>query len=107
MRDFFVRLGDSIKNWAGSLIERISRLLVSLPTDKCLHYIAGLVISLPFAFLLPYSCRFLAAVPPVFAGLVKECIDLSRGGSFDWFDALATSLGGATVVLFALIPSIG
>lgn len=107
MRDFFVRLGGSIKTWIGSLIEHISRLLGTVPTDKCLHYIAGLVISLPFAFLLPYGCRFLAAVPPVFAGLVKECIDLSRGGSFDWFDALATSLGGATVVLFALIPSIG
>ena len=107
MKDFFVRIWSCIKNWIGSLIERISRLLVSIPTDKCLHYIAGLVISLPFVFLLPYGCRFLAVVPPVFAGLVKECIDLSRGGSFDWFDALATSLGGATVVLFALIPSIG
>jgi len=107
MKDFLCKLFRRILDWVLRIYDNFVASLCRIGIDKYLHYIAGIIIALPFAFLLPDGCRFLCFLPSAFAGLFKDALDLWRGERFDWFDVLATVLGGVTVALFSFIPSIG
>jgi hypothetical protein len=75
-------------------------MLGNLPSDKMLHFIAGLMITAFGAVVVP---RFapIAMTVAVVAGFAKELRDEIAYGGFDWKDLLATVLGG--VVMQVLI----
>lgn len=81
-------------------MKRILEKLCSIPSDKMLHFIAGMLIT---AFVAVITPRFapLAAVVAVIAGFAKEIRDEIAYGGVDWYDLLATVLGG--VVMQVLI----
>lgn len=74
-------------------------MLGSIPSDKMLHFIAGLMIT---AFVAVVTPRFapLAVTVAVIAGLAKELRDEIAYGGFDWNDLLATILGGVAMQVF-------
>lgn len=64
-----------------------------------LHFIAGLMITAFVAVIVP---RFapIAMTVAVVAGFAKEVRDEIVYGGFDWYDLLATVLGGVVMQVF-------
>ena len=78
-------------------------MLGSIPSDKMLHFIVGMLITAIAAVIVP---RFapIAMTVAVVAGFAKEIRDEIAYGGFDWDDLLATVLGGVVMqVLIFLI----
>lgn len=75
-------------------------MLGSIPSDKMLHFIVGMLITAIVAVIVP---RFtpIAMTVAVVAGFAKELRDEITYGGFDWYDLIATVLGG--VVMQVLI----
>lgn len=73
--------------------------LGSIPSDKMLHFIAGMLIT---AFVAVIAPRFapLAVTVAIVAGFAKEIYDEINYGGFDWKDLLATILGGVVMQVF-------
>lgn len=71
----------------------------SIPADKALHFIAGLIIAAITAICIPIISSF-AFVLSFFIGLVKEVFDLFVTDNFSDKDLLATSLGGIIMQVF-------
>ena len=106
MKNFLNRIFQAVLTWILRIYDSFVILLTRVGIDKYLHFIAGMLIALPVAFLCPQGTKFLCFIPALFAGLFKDALDLWRGHSFDWFDVLATALGGVVVALFSFIPPI-
>ena len=84
-------------------MKRLLNMLGSIPSDKMLHFIVGMLITAIVAVLVP---RFtpIAMTVAVVAGFAKELRDEITYGGFDWKDLLATVLGGVVMqVLIFLI----
>lgn len=75
-------------------------MLGSIPSDKMLHFIAGMLITAIVAVIVPRFTPIAMSVAVV-AGFAKELRDEITYGGFDWKDLLATVLGG--VVMQVLI----
>ena len=78
-------------------------MLGSIPSDKMLHFIVGMLITAIAAVIVP---RFapIAMTVAVVAGFAKELRDEIAYGGFDWKDLLATVIGGVVMqVLIFLI----
>ena len=84
-------------------MKRLLNLLGSIPSDKMLHFIAGMLITALVAVIVPRLSPIAMAVA-VIAGFAKEVRDEITYGGFDWYDLLATVLGGVVMqVLIFLI----
>lgn len=77
-------------------MKRLLKILGSIPSDKMLHFIAGMLITATIAVIVP---RFapIAMTVTVVAGFAKELRDEIAYGGFDWKDLLATVLGGVVM----------
>jgi predicted membrane protein len=76
------------------MIERTLSKLNSIPADKALHFIAGVIL---FAVAVPFIGPQYAFALAVIAGFVKELYDSLNKDNHtpDIWDALVTSAGGA------------
>ena len=81
-------------------MKRLLKILGSIPSDKMLHFIAGMLITATIAVIVSRFAPIAMSVA-VIAGFAKELRDEIAYGGFDWKDLLATVLGG--VVMQALI----
>lgn len=86
-------------------MKRLLEKLGSIPSDKMLHFIAGMMIT---AFVAVITPRFapLAVTVAVIAGFAKEVRDEIAYGGFDWRDLLATVTGGIIMQGFIWITQI-
>lgn len=75
-------------------------LLAKIGRDKLYHFIAGALVAAFFCITLGMKA---CIVPAIFAGFIKEFIDQWRYSGWDWFDLLATVLGGAVIQIFAIL----
>lgn len=79
--------------------------LDKIPQDKLLHFIAGAMTVALFALIKPFAAY--AWTMGVIAGIIKEWYDGGHGGSREFNDFLATSIGAfsmqAAVWLYLLI----
>ncbi len=74
-----------------NLKELLDKIFPSVPYDKKLHFLAGLLIALVMGFITdPITGVGLA----IAAGIFKECYDHYTYGVFDVKDMLVTWLGG-------------
>lgn len=83
--------------------DKIVKWLLSIPSDKRLHFVAGLIVSAFFAVALGMK---VCIIPAVFAGFFKEFFDAwtsKTGEGWDWGDLLATCLGGVLIQVFVLL----
>lgn len=77
--------------------------LLKIPSDKMLHFIAGMLGTAIVAVIVPRFAPIAMSVAVV-AGFAKELRDEITYGGFDWYDLLATVLGGVVMqVLIFLI----
>lgn len=76
--------------------------LAAIPTDKYLHFIAGMIIAAFFALVI-HNGRMWCIAPVVFMGVGKEIYDKIDYGRFDFVDLAYTVAGGLIIQIFALI----
>lgn len=77
-------------------MEKIFKWLGNIPSDKALHYIAGLIIVAVLATFFPTAADHVW-LGAVILGFGKEIYDLLTDGKFDFVDFGATVLGGLTI----------
>ncbi len=73
------------------ILKAIRNWLDKIPQDKLLHFIAGAMLTAVFAMIkpfAPYACSV-----GIIAGIVKEWYDGGHGGSREFYDFFATSVG--------------
>ena len=75
------------------MLKRIINILGTIPSDKMLHFIAGLMIVAVTAIVFPCAANY-AVVSAIIAGFFKEAIDEFDYGGWNWWDILATVIGG-------------
>lgn len=81
----------------------IKKIVKLLPHDKALHFIAGVVIGLLMNVLCwafgadVATTRLVVLIVVLMAGVAKDWYDYKSYGRFDWYDVLATVLGGVVV----------
>lgn len=80
--------------------DKIVRLILKVPYDKLLHFIAGLIVASFFAIVFDFKAPILAAA---LAGLIKEAFDKYTTKQVDWYDFVYTCAGGAVIQVFALL----
>lgn len=79
------------------ILERIKGLLLSIPHDKLLHFIAGMVIAAFFSIVIIETAVF-CVVMAAFVGAIKEAVDeWKKPGAWSYTDLLATTLGGLVI----------
>lgn len=83
-------------------MKRLLEKLGSIPSDKMLHFVAGMLITAIVAVVIPRFAS-LAVTVAVIAGFAKEVRDEIAYGGFDWKDLLATVLGGAVMQVFIFL----
>lgn len=81
------------------IVNKILSIIGSIPKDKLLHFITGVIIALFFGELVP----FMALASSFIGGVVKEIYDEISYGGWDWYDLLATVLGGLLIQIFILV----
>lgn len=82
------------------ILTAILNWLVSIPSDKLLHFIAGAMIASFFALVVPYTARVCVLFAAV-AGIAKEVFDQYRYKGWDWLDLTYTIAGGLIIQIFA------
>lgn len=82
------------------LIELMLRLMVSVPHDKVLHYLCGLLIYAIGARLLDW---WWAGGIVLLVSIIKEWYDSRHGGTVDGYDIVAAMVGAITMFLIYLI----
>lgn len=78
------------------MMEKIFKWLGNIPSDKALHYIAGLIIVAVLATFFPKAADHVW-LGAVILGFGKEIYDLFTDSKFDFVDFGATVLGGLTI----------
>lgn len=81
---------------------KINELIASIPKDKLLHFVAGLLCSAVVAFVVPTG-RWWCVAGAVLAGIGKEVVDQLRYRGFDWRDMAATIAGGVVIQILAIL----
>ena len=80
--------------------DKIVAWLLGIPQDKRLHFVFGFIIAAFFGLALHMKFN---VWPVLFFAFGKEMFDTFTGGEWDWWDFLATMLGGALAQLFVVI----
>lgn len=80
------------------MLKKIINTLISIPSDKMLHFIAGLMIVAVTAIVFPCAANY-AIVSAIIAGFFKEAIDEFDYGGWSWWDIAATAIGGVVMQL--------
>ena len=81
--------------------DKIVAWILSVPADKRLHFVCGIIIAAFFAIALGMKFCFW---PVIFVAFGKEFFDIWTGGQkFDVWDFVATLLGALVPQLFVLL----
>lgn len=80
--------------------DKIVALLVAIPQDKKMHFVAGLIIAAFFALAPGMKA---AIVPAIAAAFIKEFFDQWTTGKWEWWDFAVTCLGGLLIQVFILL----
>lgn len=84
------------------MLKKILNSLGTIPSDKMLHFIAGLMIVAVTAIVFPCAANY-AVVSAIIAGFFKEAIDEFDYGGWSWWDLVATAMGGFVMQLIIWI----
>lgn len=85
------------------LLERIKGLLLSVPHDKLLHFIAGMAVAAFFSIVIVDTAMFCVVFSGI-AGVIKESVDEWRKpGAWSYSDLLATTLGGLVIQIMVWV----
>ena len=93
-----------MKNFIRKIWDAVVRFICSVPYDKLLHFIAGVLIAAFFNITLGMGFCFW---PVLFIAFGKEFFDKWTTGIWEWWDFGATCIGGAVIQLFVLFSLLG
>lgn len=93
------------------IYDKFANYVCKFSGDKYVHLIVGLLVSFAVAWVFALTtaggtklnCAFCGMATAVVVGIVKEVLDLFRGGKVDPFDILFTFIGGTLGFLFYLM----
>lgn len=80
--------------------DKLVQLINKIPLNKLLHFLAGLIIASFFAIIFGMK---VCLIPVIVAGFAKEFFDKLTTGTWEWWDLVATCLGGLLIQLFVLL----
>lgn len=80
--------------------DKIVAWIQSIPSDKKMHFVAGAFVSAFVCIALGFKVCIVGAVA---VGLLKEAFDKWTSGEWDWWDFVATCLGGLLIQSFVLL----
>lgn len=83
------------------VLKKIMDWLGSIPADKLLHFVAGMLIAGAIG-IIPCFANY-ALIVAVVAGVAKEVYDEFSYGGWDSLDLLYTAIGGAVMQLFVWV----
>lgn len=89
-------------------MKKIFQLIVSIPHDKLLHIIAGMVVVMLILRLVSFIgipgmiARIIALIAVILTGVLREVYNKKHGGVFDKKDLYATISGGLIVLLLTV-----
>ena len=81
------------------MIKSTLKIITSIPHDKLLHFISGIIVSMLFSILFPITESF-CFIFAIAAGICKDLYDKFDYGKFDWLNVLSTSLGGLLIQIW-------
>ena len=84
------------------MVKKIITTLCAIPSDKMLHFIAGLMIVAVTAIIFPCAANY-AVVSAIIAGFFKEAIDKFDYGGWSWRVIAATVIGGVVMQIIILV----
>lgn len=85
------------------MFEKLKNWLVSIPHDKLLHFIAGMVVASFFSIVIIETAVF-CVVMAALVGAIKEAVDeWKKPGAWSYSDLLATTLGGLVIQIMVWI----
>lgn len=90
-----------MKEFIRKIYDTLVAIVAKVPTDKLLHFIAGLIIAAFCVITLKWGAW--SILPVAIIGAAKEAFDHYTGGKWDWWDLAATVIGGLVILLFWLI----
>lgn len=86
-------------------MKKIIDFIVSVPHDKLLHIIAGMIVVMLVLRLVSFIgipgmiARFIALIVVILTGILREIYNIKHNGVFDKNDLYATISGGLIVLL--------
>ena len=87
-------------------MKKIFQLIVSIPHDKLLHIIAGMIVVMlrlvSFIVIPGMIARIIALIAVILTGVLREVYNKKHGGVFDKKDLYATISGGLIVLLLTV-----
>lgn len=89
-------------------MKKIFQLIVSIPHDKLLHIIAGMIVVMLVLRLVSFIgipgmiARFIALIVVILTGVLREIYNIKHNGVFDKKDLYATISGGLIVLLLTV-----
>ena len=92
-----------MKDFIRKIWNAFVKLLQAVPQDKMFHFVAGLIVGAFFAIACHFPAPLVAAL--VF-GALKEAFDYWTTRDVDWWDLVATGIGGLTIQGFVFIGMI-
>ena len=81
------------------IMTAILKWLVSIPSDKLLHFIAGSMIAAFFALTVPCTAR-ICVLFAAGAAIAKEAFDQYRYKEWNWLDLPYSMAGGLIIQIF-------
>jgi hypothetical protein len=81
-------------------MNKLFRLLGSIPQDKLLHYIGGMLI---YAISAKFMSWYIALIVVFLIAVGKEFYDTIKGGCREIMDIVAAMIGAVTILLINLI----
>lgn len=91
MKEFIRKIWDAIVSF-----------ISKVPYDKLLHFVAGLIVAAFFAIALKWP-GWAALLMSVAFGALKELFDWLTTKKVEWWDGIATSIGGVVILVFWLL----
>ena len=91
-----------MKNFIRKIWDAIVSLISKVPYDKLLHFIVGLIVAAFFVIALKWA-GWEALLVAVAVGALKELFDWLTTEKVEWWDAVATVIGGLVILIFWLI----
>ena len=89
-------------------MKKIFQLIVSIPHDKLLYIIAGMIVVMLVLRLVSFIgipgmiARFIALIVVILTGVLREIYNIKHNGVFDKKDLYATISGGMIVLLLTV-----
>ena len=81
------------------MVKLILNKITSIPYDKLLHFIAGVLVAMFFSLLFPITESF-CFIFSIAVGICKDLYYKLDYGRFDCLDVLATGLGGLLIQIY-------